>query len=157
MKGKKRYIKLTEKQRLELQRGFKKGKKATFRKRCHFILLSDQGYSIKEISQMYGVTRQSVATWFDRYEHDEIRALHTQRGQGRKAILRIDNKIESQRVEELLEEYAQNLQPVLHILEKEFGKVMSKRTLQRFLKKKDFDGKDFVELQQENLTNSNII
>ena len=150
MRGKKRFIKLTEKQRKELSRGFKSGKKATFRKRCHFILLSDQGYSIEEICIMYSTSRQSVASWFNKYEQLGIGGLHTQKGQGRKALLRIENKIESQKVEELVEQYAQNLRPVLNELEKEFGKKMSKRTLQRFLKKKAIGGNDSDELPPDN-------
>jgi len=136
MKGKQRFIELSEEQRCALTHCFKKGVKATFRTRCHFILLSDQGYSIESIAGMYTITRQTVANWFNRYEQSGIAGLHTQKGQGRQPVLRIENAVDSQKVAELLETYAQNLRPVLHELEKQLGKKMSKRTLQRFLKKK---------------------
>ena len=152
MKGKKRFLDLTEAQREELSHGFENGKKATFRKRCHFILLSDQGYSIEDISKLYGTTRQSVASWYNRYEQFGIRGLDTQRGQGRKPILRIENELESEKVEQLVEQYAQNLNPVLNELEKEFGKKMSKRTLQRFLKKKGIGGNGSAGLPPGSLT-----
>jgi transposase len=152
MRGKKRYIKLTDKQRQELEAGFKNGKKATYRKRCHYILLSDQGYSMEAIAKMYNVTRQTVATWFDNYERLEIRGLHSQKGQGRPRILRIENKVESKAVEELVEAHAQNLRPILEKLEKRFGKSMSKRTLQRFLKKRITAGNASVEAPPDNPT-----
>lgn len=136
MKGKKRFIKLTEKEREILEKGWKTGKKATSRQRCHYILLSDQGKKIQDIADIYQVSRQSVARWFDRFEANGISGLHTAKGKGRPQIVRIDNETEMKRIEELVEENAQNLNPVLAAIEKEFGKTMSKRTLQRILKKK---------------------
>lgn len=50
MSRKKRYIHLNEEERIALQLGQKTGEKATFRTRCHYILLSDQGKSIEEIA-----------------------------------------------------------------------------------------------------------
>jgi|JI7StandDraft_1071085.scaffolds.fasta_scaffold88600_2 transposase len=139
MRGKKRYIKLTESQRQALQKGFEQGKKPAFRKRCHIILLSDQGYSVQQISALYKLSRLSVGQWFDRYEKDGIESLHTNKGQGRPSILRIDNEVDVQNIERLLEQNAQNLKPALAELERN-GKPMSKRTLQRFLKKVDDAG-----------------
>ena len=118
-----------------LQKGFKKGKKATFRQRCHFILLSDKGYEIQQIAEMYDVTRQLVARWFDRFEQAGIDGLHTRKGQGEKPILRIDNQEHIVAVKELVGQHPQDLDPVVAALSKRFGRPMSKRTLQRFLKK----------------------
>ena len=50
-------------------------------------------------------------------------------------LLRLENKVEVEAVENLVNEHAQNLRPVLLELEKRFNKPMSKRTLQRFLKR----------------------
>lgn len=135
MKGRKRFVKLTTEQRAALEQGFKKGKKAVFRQRCHFLLLSDQGIDIQSIAQIYDVARQSVAVWLDRYEQQGIEGLHTRKGQGMKPLLRLENQVEVQAVESLVNEHAQNLRPVLLELEKRFNKPMSKRTLQRFLKR----------------------
>ena len=118
-----------------MEQGFKKGKKAVFRQRCHFLLLSDQGIDIQSIAQIYDVARQSVAVWLDRYEQQGIEGLHTRKGQGMKPLLRLENQVEVQAVESLVNEHAQNLRPVLLELEKRFNKPMSKRTLQRFLKR----------------------
>ena len=145
MGSKKRFVKLTEEKRIALHAGFKTGKKATFRQRCHFILLSDQGYSIQQIAELYQVTRQAVSRWFDRYESLGIEGLHTKKGQGEKPILRIDNNEHVQTVKNLMETHAQDLDPVLAILEKRLGKSMSKRTLQRFLKRLVTPGNAFEE------------
>lgn len=144
MKGKKRFIKLTKEERVWLEKGHKTGKLSTFRQRCHYILLSDQGKKIGELSDIFQVSRQTIVGWFDRYEATGISGLHTAKGRGRPAIVRIDNETEITRIEELVEKNAQNLKPVLAAIEKEFGKTMSKRTLQRILKKKSGDGSDSV-------------
>ena len=136
MRGKKRYIKLTKKERARLENGYKTGKKATFRQRCHYILLSDQGKSIEEIGDIYQTSRQAIAGWFNRYESSGIKGLYTSKGKGRPPIVRIDNKIEVKKIEDLVEKNPQNLKPVLTQIEKELGKKMSKKTLQRLLKKK---------------------
>ena len=136
MQGKKRFIKLTNQERVWLEKGHKTGKKATFRQRCHYILLSGQGKRIEDIADIYQVARQTIAGWFDRFQTLGISGLHTAKGKGRPAIVRIDNEAEMTRIEKLVEENPQNLKPVLSAIQKEFGKTMSKRTLQRILKKK---------------------
>lgn len=155
MGRKKRYIKLTTEQEQELVDGFKTGKKATFRERCHYILLSNQGMEIDSIAELYKATRQRVGRWFDRYETDGIVGLHAQRGQGRKPILRVENKVHADAVEELVQKHSQNLQPVLQGIKKRFGKSMSKKTLQRFLKKRTTAGKDFEETPLESPMRNN--
>jgi transposase len=135
MKGTKRYVKLTTEQQKELEHGHRHGKKAVFRERCHYLLLNGQGYEVQAIAKIYGTTRQTVTAWLDRYEAQGITGLHTKKGQGAKPLLRIENKAEVEAVEQLVERHSQNLQPVLAELHQRFNKPMSKRTLQRFLKK----------------------
>jgi len=143
MQGEKRFINLTDKERIWLEKGRKSGKKGTFRQRCHYILLSDQGLTIQQIADIYQVGRQTIAGWFNRFEARGISGLHTGKGKGRPPIVRIDNKTEILRIETLVENSSQNLKPVLVAIEKEFGKTMSKRTLQRLLKKKGWTWKRF--------------
>ncbi len=140
-----RTIQLDEESRIALVKGFKTGKKAVFRNRCHFILLSDQGYSMEEIASIYSTNRQSVAVWYDRYEATGIDGLHTRKGQGEKPILEVSNSADVERVKRLVEQHAQDLDQVILHLEEETGKSMSKRTLQRFLKKLVSSGNAFEE------------
>lgn len=136
MKGVKRFIKLSPAERIALEKGRKNGKKATFRERCHFILLSDQGKEIKELSDIFNCTRQRISKWFDRYEEKGIKGLHTAAGQGASPIIRLENETETKRIEEIVEKSPQNLKRALAKIEAELGKKMSKKTLQRFLKKR---------------------
>jgi transposase len=142
MQGKPRFITLSSDESAALQLGWKTDKKSTFRHRCHYILLSSQGKSIAEISSFYGVTRQSISKWFTNYEQKGIEGLRTGKGQGRPAILRIDNEVEMNKLEELVEASPQSLKVVVAQLEEEFGKTVSIRTLHRLLKKKNGLGND---------------
>lgn len=136
MHGKKRFIKLNTDQCSALESGHKNGKKATFRQRCHYILLSNQGNTLETIANIYKTTRKSVAKWFTRYETNGIEGLHTAKGKGRPAIIRIDNEVEVTQIEKWVEDNSQNLNAVRAKIEDKLGKKMSKRTLQRLLKKK---------------------
>lgn len=136
MKGKKRFIKLSIENRLELEYGRKNGKKSPFRQRCHYILLSDQGRSVSEIAEIYQVGRQTITGWFDRYEANGITGLETKKGSGRRSIIRIDNEEHVTKIENWVEENPQNLNVTVSKIEEEFGLEVSKRTLQRFLEKK---------------------
>lgn len=136
MSRKKRYIILSEQERIALQAGHKSGKNATFRHRCHYILLSDQGKSIDQIADIYNCHRISITNWFNRYQSSSIDGLHTAKGKGRPPIVRIDNVSEVKQIEEWVEQSAQNLKPVLAKIKKELGKQMNKRTLSRLLKKR---------------------
>ena len=108
MHGKKRFLKLNSLQHSELELGHKNGRKATFRQRCHYILLSNQGKTLETIADIYKTTCQTVANWFDRYETSGIAGLHTAKGKGRPSIIRIDNEIEVTKIEEWVENNAQN-------------------------------------------------
>jgi transposase len=135
MKGKKRFVTLTLEQEKELKVGYQKGKKAAFRKRCHYILLSGQGKEVSQIADIFSVRYQTITAWFDRYEELGISGLNTATGTGRRPIIRIDNKIETERIKELVAQHPQQIKRVLPVVEEEFGHVMSLATLKRFLKK----------------------
>lgn len=142
MDGRTRLVKLSDAQRSALEKAHKTGKRAVFRQRCHFVLLSDQGYGVKEIAEIYRASRQLVGRWLDRYEADGIDGLHTRKGRGEKPILRVENTAQVERVKALVGEHAQDLKPALATLEAELGRSLSKRTLQRFLKRLVTPGND---------------
>ncbi len=135
MSRKNRFIKLTEEQRYELESAFMTGTNPVLRQRCHYILLSDQGHTVKEILSIYGGCRQAVCKWFGRYETGGLAGLKTKKGQGERPILRIDNELDVALVKGLVEEHPQNLNPALAKLSSHLGRPISKRTLTRFLKK----------------------
>lgn len=135
MRGKKRFIKLTNEARTELEQGYKTGKKATFRQRCHMILLSDKGKQVREIAELFDYNYPVITRWFTRYEEGGIEALHTAKGGGRPSIIRIDNEVETKRIKEIIAKHPQQLKEALPVIEEEFNHTMSLMTLKRFLKK----------------------
>ena len=135
MKGIKRFIKLNELEKIRLEEGWKKGKKATFRSRCHYILLSNKGMTINEVGSIYNKGYQAISRWLNRYEEKGINGLHTAKGKGRPAIIRIDNEPAMKKIEEFVEEHPKNLKVVVAKIKEDLGKEMSVKTLQRILKK----------------------
>lgn len=144
MGRKAKHIKLSVSEREALEKGRKTGKRNTYRERCHYILLNGGGHRIEEIAKIYETSRQVIGGWIKRYEKDGIDGLQTAKGKGRPSIIRIDNDVEMKKIEELVEETPQNLNQVLVKIKTEMGKEMSKKTLQRLLKKKDGYGNVFV-------------
>lgn len=132
---KERFVELTSEQRQELFAAKKLGKRHTFRTRCTMILRSDDGYSITSIAELEDTTRQTVARWFNRYEQYGIDGLRTAKGRGRPPIVRFDNKKAINKIEQLVERYPQKLDQALEKIKEFTGKPMSKKTLQRILKK----------------------
>ena len=130
-----RYLTLTEEEHAALLKGWKTGKRHPFRSRCNMILLSNQQYDMTEIAALEGVTRQTVAHWLNRYEAGGIEALHTAKGQGRPPIVRHDNRPVLDKIEQLVEQYPQKIDQALSQIEAYTGKPLSKKTLQRILKK----------------------
>ena len=93
MSRKKRYIKpLTAKKRAALEAGKKSKKGTQFNQRCHAILLSSQGYTAQQLSAIFGVRKNAIYSWFDRYEKEGISGLENKPGRGRKPVLQTNNK-----------------------------------------------------------------
>ena len=87
MGRKSKVIDITKAERTELERGYKYSKSSNFSRRCHFVLLKNQGKSSKEIADIFGITIQPVNRWCNRYLKSGIAGLQTKKGQGRKPIL----------------------------------------------------------------------
>ena len=138
MSRKNRFIlKLKKKDKKALKEGWEKGKSISFRKRCHSILLSNNGFTVNEIASFYDVKITSVYNWFNRWEEGGYEALKTQPGQGRKAILSIDNKEHVKVVKKAIKNRAEKgtnfLLQIQEELELEEGLTM--KMLRPFLKK----------------------
>jgi transposase len=64
------------------------------RMRAHAILLSDEGYSVQEIAQIYGVCRQTVSSWIKAWENKGLVGLMDQARSGRPRKLSAQEEIE---------------------------------------------------------------
>ena len=129
---KKRIIELSEEQQKALQMVYATTKNATYRKRCHAVLLKSQGRTSKDVGKIIGVHAITVNNCLNRYEAEGINGLKTKAGQGRKPIL--NKQDDSDLVKQAVCQERQRLKLVKAELEKTLDKHFSIKTLKRFLK-----------------------
>ena len=128
---KKKFIELSESEKITLQEGEKNGKAPTFRQRCHCLRLSSEGYQVKELAPVFRVSEICVYSWFKRWETGGITGLRDKAGRGRKPILQAaDLSI----IKEKVQANAQRLKVARALLKEELGREFSTKTLKRFLK-----------------------
>jgi transposase len=127
----KKFIKLDETEKVTLQEGRKNGKALAFQERCHCLVLSSEGYQVKELARIFQVSEISIYSWFKRWEKSGIVGLRDKEGRGRKPILRSDDLSQIKRT---VQENAQQLKIAREKLKQELGREFSTKTLKRFLK-----------------------
>lgn len=138
---KKKFIKLEEVEKVTLQEGHKNGKTKAFQERCHCLLLSSQGYQVKELAHIFRVSEISIYTWFKRWETGGIVSLRDKPGRGRRAILQAEDL---DQIKQTVQANAQRLRIAREKLKAELGREFSTKTLKRFLKSLTADIKDGV-------------
>lgn len=127
----KKIIALTDKEITALKAGYKKDKSATFRERCHIIILNNQGKTAPEIATIMNISHSKVYTWLTRYKKDGIEGLRTKKGQGRKSIIKSEDY---GIIKQAVQEERQRLKVVHEELQNSLGKKFSQKTLKRILK-----------------------
>lgn len=133
----KRYIQLTMAEQEMLQEGYRNHPSHRVRERCQCLLLSSQGKSVPELTEIFSVLPLTIYTWMNRWEKDGIMGVLDQKGRGRKAIL---NQEDHTLIKEKLQANAQKLSLVREELSVSLNKEFSEKTLKRFLKKLVSDG-----------------
>lgn len=128
---KKKLIKLNKAERTTLQEGHKNGIAQTFQERCHCLVLSSEGYEVKELARIFRVSEISIYSWFKRWEKGGIVGLRDKEGRGRKPILRAEDLAQ---IKKRVQENAQRLKVAREKLKEELGREFSTKTLKRFLK-----------------------
>ena len=135
----KKFIKLNEAEKMTLQEGRKSGKAEAFRQRCHCLLLSSEGYQVKELAGIFRVSEISIYGWLKRWEKAGIVGLRDKSGRGRKPIL---SAKDLRQIKACVQENAQRLKVARQKLKEELGREFSEKTLKRFLKSLIADIKD---------------
>ena len=123
---------LTIEEMAELEIGYKSSSSETFRRRCHIILLKNEGRTSKDIGKILRITDQAVNNWVKRYKSEGINGLYTKPGRGKKPILSVD--IDGEKVKEVIKEERQRLKYAKILIEEKLDKEFSLSTLKRFLK-----------------------
>jgi transposase len=131
--GKTKVIKLDEKEKAELEKGYRQGNSHAFRKRCHMILLKSAGHTSLEVASILGCCEMVVNNWVKRFEAEGMRGLQTKPGQGGKPILKVETDLEA--VRRAVAGNRQRISIARAELEETLGKNFSDKTLQRFIKK----------------------
>ena len=160
MSRKKRYIKpLTASEKVKVEAEFKHGKSHAYRQRCHAILLSNSGHSVPQITSILSVTQQAVYSWFDRWESGGISELKTRQGQGRKPLLKMDNKDHVKGVEKAVSRVNKKGGNLLAEVEAELDLEpgLTKRILRSFLKKTGIRGNEVVESSKKELNKPKLM
>lgn len=130
--GKIKVIELSKEQRIELETGYKNGKRHSFRQRCQMILLKSEKRTSLEIESILGSCEMVVNNWTKRYETEGIKGLQTRAGRGRKTILK---EVDLEQVKKAVKANRQRISLAKAELEKSLGKEFSMNSLKRFLKK----------------------
>ena len=131
-----RYITaLNTEEKATLEEGYRNHEKHHFRARCKSILMSDNGVSVPAIAHFFETRTRTVYSWFSRWEEMGIVGLMILPGRGRTAALAHCNVEEIRIIEEAVRENPQSLREVGKDLSIRFGFEITKKMLQRFLKK----------------------
>jgi transposase len=95
------------------------------------LVLSSEGYQVKELARIFRVSEISIYSWFKRWEESGIVGLRDKAGRGRKPILGAEDLAQIKR---RVQENAQGLKIARSLLKEELGREFSAKTLKRFLK-----------------------
>ena len=134
-------IEIDDKQRKELEKGYREGKSHGFRTRCQMVLLKSEGRKSEEIASFLGFCQQAVNSWLKRYKSEGVQGLKVKAGRGRPAILSKTEDLEA--IKKAVQKHRQRISIAKVELEKELGKEFSKRTLDRYLKNLTADIREF--------------
>src|SRR5215207_2462150 len=115
--GKKKIVKLSDEQRAELEKGYRKGKNHAFRERCQMILLKSENRTSEEVAEILGCCEMSVNNWQKRYETEGIKGLETRPGRGRPPILSQQNPEHLQKVQKEIKRHPNSVKTVVAALE----------------------------------------
>ena len=98
------------------------------------LLLSDKGNSLVDVAKLLNIHWNTVSRLLDKWSSvdngNKFSVLHSAKGQGAKIKLEPVAEL----LPDLVEKYSRNLKPILDVLEKEHSIIVSKVTLQSFLK-----------------------
>lgn len=129
-----RFVRLSEEERKELEKLYKTSPNSVVRSRSLSLLYSNQRRSIKEVSNLVGISRRSferlLKVWESAVGEEKYKALSIAEGRGAKIKLTPVKDL----LEDLVKEHSRNLNPVLSELETNHNIKVCKLTLQNFLK-----------------------
>jgi transposase len=122
---------LTDEQREQLQEIMKSSAPQRKRMRAHAILLSERGYAIDQMADIYQVDRDRVSQWRDWWEEYQVEGLDDDPRSGRPP--KLNGKEQKQAIKIALQE-PRSLKQGLKRIADQIGQAISGDTLKRLLK-----------------------
>jgi transposase len=122
-------------ERITLEEAHKNSLKKHFRDRCQCILLSSEGFTVKNLASVYKTRTRTIYTWIHRYNEMGFLGLKIQPGRGLKSTM---NSLTTEQIELIKAEIVlnpQSLRNVSTLLSEKFGFTISKPMLKKYLKK----------------------
>ena len=110
---------------------FKNHPSAASRQRAHAVLLSAEGFKLKELSDIFDVCRQTTSTWLHAWEDKGICGLLDEPRSGRPRKLSPQQHLETV---ELVKQSPRSLKTVLQQVFEKFDLTLSYSTLKRVCK-----------------------
>ena len=123
---------LTETEKKGLEDLFKHHPSFRVRQRAHSVLLSNRGFSIARIVEIYQIDRDTVSYWLDRWGENGLAGLSDKPRSGRPPKLSLE---EEKVVRESLKEDPRSINKAADKLFQKTNKTVSKWTLRRIAQK----------------------
>ena len=115
-----------------LKRISKESKYYQVRNRAKCLILSYQGLSINQLTEIFGVGRKTIYNWFTKWEDEKLLGLYDNQGRGRKPKLNDEQK---KQLKAWVKKEPKALSRVVEKTKKEWGITISKETVKRIIKK----------------------
>lgn len=115
-----------------LERISRESKFFQVRDRAKCVILSYEGYSIKKLMGIFGVSRKTIYNWLTRWEEQQILGIYNQKGRGRKPKF---NQEQKEQIKEWVKAEPKQLKKVVRKINNEWGIDVSKETIKRLIKK----------------------
>jgi transposase len=130
-----RFIKLTEADRQELDNIYHTHSKSHVRQRAQCLLLSNRGYKIPLLADIFTTRTHTVRTWFNRWEQEGLLGLNIRSGRGLKPSIKIEDTIFVDSIKEEVSLDPYKISRVVEKLNAKWGTTLTVRQLKTFLKK----------------------
>jgi transposase len=114
-----------------LKRIYRQSSHHQVRQRAHCILLYEEGYSIKELQDIFKISRKTIYNWFNAWEERGLIGLYNRPGQGRKPKFTPEQQAE---IREWTEEHRRQLKQVVNKIKEQWDISVSTKTIKRVLK-----------------------
>ena len=125
-------VSLSDEDREVLEHLREHGDTSRVRHRAHAILLSETGKSVNELAAIFGVRRNTISAWLDRWNADGLTGLGDADRSGAPPKL---SEAETQQLIDLLKENPHSPRDVLAEFLKATGKTLSRSTLRRLARR----------------------